>query len=108
MKDFEFRLLIIVILGLLLVIVALSISLEKAKDDLDIERHKKRELENKIKNEFRKESVEKIEFPSNGYMRYYQRANNKTKMLDVRITKPDEFTIGVELEKIDREIGYII
>ena len=68
----------------------------------------KRELENRIKNEFRKESVEKIEFPANGYMRYYQRANNKTKMLDVRITKPDEFTIGVELEKIDREIGYII
>lgn len=68
----------------------------------------KRELENKIKNEFRKESVEKIEFPGNGYMRYYQRANNNTKMLDVRITKPDEFVIGVELEKIDREIGYII
>ena len=68
----------------------------------------KRELENKVKNEFRKESVEKIEFPGNGYMRYYQRANNKTKMLDVRITKPDEFVIGVELEKIDREIGYII
>ena len=68
----------------------------------------KRELENKIKNEFRKESVEKIEFPANGYMRYYQRANNNTKMLDVRINKPDEFTIGVELEKIDREIGYII
>ena len=68
----------------------------------------KRELENKIKNEFRKESVEKIEFPANGYMRYYQRANNNTKMLDVRINKPDEFTIGLELEKIDREIGYII
>jgi predicted phage-related endonuclease len=68
----------------------------------------KRELENKVKNEFRKESVEKIEFPGNGYMRYYQRANNNNKMLDVRITKPDEFVIGLELEKIDREIGYII
>ena len=68
----------------------------------------KRELENKVKNEFRKESVEKIEFPGHGYMRYYQRANNNTKMLDVRITKPDEFVIGVELEKIDREVGYII
>ena len=68
----------------------------------------KRELENKIKNEFRKESVEKIEFPGHGYMRYYQRANNNTKMLDVRITKPDEFVIGVELENIDRKVGYII
>ena len=68
----------------------------------------KRELENNIKNEFRKESVEKIEFPGHGYMRYYQRANNNTKMLDVRITKPDEFVIGVELENIDRKVGYII
>jgi predicted phage-related endonuclease len=68
----------------------------------------KRELENKVKNEFRKESVEKIEFPGHGYMRYYQRANNNTKMLDVRINKPDEFVIGVELENIDRKVGYII
>lgn len=68
----------------------------------------KRLLENNIKYEFVKESVEKIEFPGNGYMRYYQRANNNTKMLDVRITKPDDFVIGVELEKIDKEIGYII
>jgi hypothetical protein len=29
-------------------------------------------------------------------------------MLDVRITKPDEFVIGVELENIDRKVGYII
>jgi putative phage-type endonuclease len=68
----------------------------------------KRELENKVKHNFVQESVEKIEFPGNGYMRYYQRANNKTKMLDVRITKPDSFMIGVELEGIDKEIGYII
>lgn len=68
----------------------------------------KTELENKVKYEFVKESVEKIEFPGNGYMRYYQRANNNTKMLDVRITKPDEFAIGVQLEKIDRELGYLL
>ena len=68
----------------------------------------KTELENKIKYEFVKESVEKIEFPGNGYMRYYQRANNNVKMLDVRIPKPDSYLIGVELEKIDRELGYLI
>lgn len=68
----------------------------------------KRELENNIKHTFVQEAVEKIEFPENGYIRYYKRANNNTKMLDVRVRKPDSFVIGVELEKIDREIGYIV
>jgi putative phage-type endonuclease len=68
----------------------------------------KRELENNIKHRFVKDHVEKIEFPGDGYIRYYKRANNNTKMLDVRISKPDSFVIGVELEKIDREVGYII
>jgi hypothetical protein len=36
-----------------------------------------------------KDHVEKIEFPGDGYIRYYKRANNNTKMLDVRISKPD-------------------
>ena len=82
--------------------------LQTVKTMIKILDKEKREVENKVKHKFVQEAVEKIEFSGEGYARYYQRGGNKTKTLDVRISKPDDFVLGVQLEKIDREVGYLI
>jgi len=66
----------------------------------------KKEMENAIRYKFTKELADKISFPGQGYMRYYDKSNSVNKVLDVRVTKPDEFVIACELEKLNLNIGY--
>ena len=66
----------------------------------------KKEMENAIRYRFTKELADKISFPGQGYMRYYDKSNSVNKVLDVRVTKPDAFVIACELEKLNLNIGY--
>ena len=85
---------------------AMAKKLQSVKQAIKILDKDKKEMENTIRYNFTKELADKIHFPGEGYMRYYNKSNSVNKVLDVRVTKPDAFVIACELEKINLDIGY--